>query len=236
MVGTVINRLQRNLSLLTVSNPKLLKGMATGYASAGLSLAPAWESGFNTCPSHTKECSENCLFKAGRGAMQKVQAARVRRTIMFFKEREAFMQLLNSDIYQFVHNAEACQLSPVFRLNVLSDIRWEKLGVPQRWKDFRFYDYTKIPNRKGLPSNYTLTYSFSGTNLKWCLKMLGEGHNVAVPFLKELPAMWQGYKVIDGDADDLRMLDEKPCIVGLRAKGPLRRDPTSAFLGDNHAS
>jgi hypothetical protein len=66
--------------------------------------------------------------------------------------------------------------------------------------------------------------------------MLGEGHNVAVPFLKEVPAMWQGYKVIDGDADDLRMLDEKPCIVGLKAKGPLRRDPTSAFLGDNHAS
>lgn len=235
MDRALVDRLNKNLSLLSVANTKLLKGTEAGYASAGLSLAPAWESGHNTCPNHSTECSKNCIFTAGRGVMANVKAARIRRTLMYFEDREAFMQLLNSDIYQFIRNAKAVELEPVFRLNVLSDIRWERHGIPQRWHNYRFYDYTKIPNRKGLPSNYTLTYSFSGNNLEWCRKMLAAGHNVAVPFLEELPKTWLDYEVINGDENDLRMLDKSPCIVGLRAKGRLRKSPASLFLGDNHA-
>lgn len=230
----LINRLKRNVSLLTVGNPKIIKGTARGYATAGLSLAPAWESGYNTCANHSTECSAACLFFAGRGVMKKIQEARIARTKMFFEEREAFLHLLHSDIYQFVFNARSLDLEPVIRPNVLSDIRWEKYGVPQRWPMIGFYDYTKLPNRKGLPPNYKLTFSFSGNNLADCRKALANGMNVAVPFLARLPETWLGYPVIDGDADDLRFLDSTPCIVGLKAKGRLRKSPQSAFLGDNH--
>ncbi len=230
----LVYQLSRNVSMLTVGNPKIIKGMERGFATAGLSLAPAWESGHNTCANHSTECSAACLFFAGRGAMQKVKDARIRRTLMYFEDRPAFFDLLNSDIYQFHRNAQALDMEAVLRLNILSDIRWERHGIPQRWSMLGFYDYTKIPNRKGLPPNYKLTFSFSGNNLSDCRKALANGMNVAVPFLNELPATWLGYPVIDGDADDLRFLDPSPCIVGLKAKGPLRKSPQSSFLGDNH--
>jgi hypothetical protein len=166
--------------------------------------------------------------------MKKIQDARIARTKMFFEDRDAFLNLLNSDIYQFVANARAVDLEPVIRLNIVSDIRWEKYGIPQRWSKLTFYDYTKIPNRKNLPANYRLTFSFSGNNLAECQKALANGMNVAVPFLNGLPKTWLGYPVTDGDEHDLRFLDPTPSIVGLKAKARLRKTPHSAFLGDNH--
>ena len=232
----LVSKLKRNVSMLTVDNPKIIKGAGRGYATAGLSLAPAWESGHNTCSNHSTECSAACLFFAGRGAMKKIREARIKRTKMFFERRDDFLELFNSDIYQFVANARSLDLEPVIRPNILSDIRWERFGIPQRWSMIGFYDYTKIPNRKGLPSNYKLTFSFSGNNLADCRKALANGMNVAVPFLGPLPQTWLGYPVIDGDDDDLRFLDPSPCIVGLKAKGLLRKSPQSSFLGDNHVS
>lgn len=234
MDRVIINRLKRNTSLLTIGNPKTIKSSGRGFATAGLSLAPAWESGYNTCANHSTECSVDCLFFAGRGAMKKIQDARIARTKMFFEDREAFLNLLNSDIYQFVANARAVNLDPALRLNIVSDIRWEKYGIPQRWSKLPFYDYTKIPNRKNLPPNYKLTFSFSGNNLDACRKALANGMNVAVPFLNALPTTWLGHPVIDGDEHDLRFLDPSPCILGLKAKGRLRNNPASSFLGDNH--
>jgi hypothetical protein len=169
------------------------------------------------------------------GNMPSVQEARIRRTLDFFNHREHFLASLNADIYQFCHNARELSLKVALRLNVYSDIRWERHGVMQRWSVLSFYDYTKIPNRKNLPPNYKLTFSFSGNNLSDCRKALANGMSVAVPFLGDLPETWLGHEVIDGDADDLRFLDPSPCIVGLRAKGRLRKTPESSFLGNNHA-
>jgi hypothetical protein len=36
--------------------------------------------------------------------------------------------------------------------------------------------------------------------------------------VNELPTEYEGYKVINGDEDDLRFLDEKNVIVGLKYK------------------
>jgi hypothetical protein len=65
------------------------------------------------------------------------------------------------------------------------------------------------------------------------MEWLRKGGNVAVVFRvkkgQPLPKMWNGYEVIDGDIDDLRFLDKKNVIVGLRAKGPAMKD-TSGFV------
>lgn len=235
MDRSIVNRLQRNVTLLTVANPKIMKSIEKGWATAGLSLAPAWESGHNTCPNHSTECSLACINKTGMGNMPSVQEARIRRTLDFFNNREHFFSTLNADIYQFCLNSRELSLKVALRLNVYSDIRWERHGVMQRWSSVAFYDYTKIPNRRNLPDNYKLTFSFSGNNLSACRKALANGMSVAVPFLGELPKTWLGHEVIDGDADDLRFLDPAPCIVGLRAKGKLLKLPESSFLGNNHA-
>jgi hypothetical protein len=95
----------------------------------------------------------------------------------------------------------------------------------------QFYDYTKVPKpweRTRHAPNYALTFSRSESNEVACADALRNGVNVAVVFStrkgQPLPATWQGVKVVDGDIDDLRFLDEKGgVVVGLRAKGKARR-------------
>jgi hypothetical protein len=81
-----------------------------------------------------------------------------------------------------------------------------------------------------LPSNYSLTFSRSETNETQCLEVLKRGGNVAVVFRsKTLPTHWNGFKVINGDENDLRFLDPKGVVVGLTAKGKAKSD-TSGFV------
>jgi hypothetical protein len=51
---------------------------------------------------------------------------------------------------------------------------------------------------------------------------------VAVVF-KDVPDSYIGRTVIDGDDTDLRFLDPKGVVVGLKAKGRARKD-TSGFV------
>ena len=85
----------------------------------------------------------------------------------------------------------------------------------------QFIDYTKIANRllQKLPKNYSLTYSQAENNLDNVKKVLKTKYNIATVFRKKLPEKWLGRRVIDGDKHDLRHLDPKKIIVGLRAKG-----------------
>ncbi len=182
---------------------------------------------------HTAECAATCLNTSGHGAFATVQAARVRRTKMFFEDRSNFLRALHKDVEQFAENAGKLGLIPCYRLNLTSDIRWENYGVMQQQPaDYIWYDYTKLDNRKNLPSNYHLTFSYSGHNLDACRVALANGMNVAVPFVKR-PDTWLGHAVVDGDEDDLRFLGERPRVVALKPKGKLRSDPTSLFLGDH---
>jgi hypothetical protein len=100
----------------------------------------------------------------------------------------------------------------------------------------QFYDYTKVPARMRrylagkLPANYSLTFSRSEKNEAECLSVLAQGGNVAVVFAtrkgEPLPATWHGYRVIDGDLSDVRYLDPRNVVVGLRAKGSAKHDKT----------
>lgn len=227
--------LARSLSLLTVSNTKLQLGEAHNYLTAGLHLAPAWISGRNTCAFHTDECASTCLHFSGMGRFPAVPAARIRKTKLFFDDRPLFLRELHADIWLVTQVAHHLGMEPAIRLNLTSDILWERYNVPQSWPTTQFYDYTKVPARRDIPPNYHLTFSFSGHNLDACKLALSNGINVAVPF-KQRPERWFGYRTIDGDAHDLRFLDDTPCVVALKPKGKLRSSPQSLFLGDNHAS
>ena len=83
----------------------------------------------------------------------------------------------------------------------------------------QFYDYTKNYTRfrKVLPSNYHLTFSRSEINEEIAIDLLRKGNNVAMVFDK-LPETYLGYKVVNGDETDLRFLDEKNVVVGLKYK------------------
>jgi hypothetical protein len=235
------------MSLLTVGNPKLMKGTKKGYLSFVLHLAPASLSGYNVCPMASDGCRSACLNTAGRGGIFKlgattnaIQQARIRKTRMFFENRPAFMAALVKDIRKGIAQAERKGLTPVFRLNGTSDIRWENIpvSVPNSEYTFRnvmemfpgvtFYDYTKILNRRDLPANYHLTVSRSETNEQF-LSDMGQPYNIAVVFNGGLPAEYLGRTVVNGDDTDLRFLDPAGVVVGLKAKGKAKKD-TSGFV------
>jgi hypothetical protein len=184
-----------------------------------------------------------------------IQKARIRKTRQFFTNRETFMMQLEKDISRAITWTVARGLVPVFRLNGTSDIRWETVPVARKvrgkWKafanimtafpDVQFYDYTKIANRRNIPSNYHLTFSLADGNDKAAAMALDAGMNVAAVFRsKETVARYErtGFTlaglpvpVINGDETDLRFLDNATggAIVALYAKGNARRD-TSGFV------
>ena len=217
------------MKLLTLGNTKTTKGEAQGYLTFILHLAPSTLSGYNTCPSASAGCASACLNTAGRGRFTAIQEARVKKTRWFFEDRETFMAQLVKDVEAAIRKAGREGMTPVFRLNGTSDIRWETVPVEgfrnimEKFPQVQFYDYTKLTNRRDIPANYHLTFSRSETNEIDAIRMLGQGMNVAVVF-DELPAKWAGVKVIDGTETDLRFLDEQCVIVGLVAKGKAKKD------------
>jgi hypothetical protein len=228
------------MTLLTVGNPKLLKGAKKGYLSSVLHFAPADLSGKEVCPKRTIGCTFACLNLAGRGGIFKkgettnvIQQARIRKTKMFFENREQFFNDLTREIDGAINKAKKNGLTPVFRLNGTSDLAWEKytigdtaLNIFQMFPEVQFYDYTKVNNRKvsHIP-NYHLTFSKADGNDMDVRLALSNGMNVAVVFHK-VPETYLGRKVINGDETDLRFLDPKGVIVGLKAKGKAKKDTT----------
>ena len=224
------------MKLLSVGNPKILKGMKQGYMTYILHLAPADVSGYNTCPKATAGCKAACLNTAGRGGMFKkgettnvIQQARIRKTKMFFEDRENFLAILKDDIRKAIKQSEKKGLIPVFRLNGTSDLAWEKYGIIQEFPNVQFYDYTKVPGRKvnGI-KNYHLTFSEADGNALETLNAIRSGMNIATVFgIKKnspMPEMWNGMPVFNGDDSDLRFLDPKGVVVGLYAKGKAKKD------------
>jgi hypothetical protein len=239
------------VNLLSTGNPKILKGISEGYNTYILHLAPASLSGYNTCAKATDGCKLACLNTAGRGGMFKkgentnvIQKARIRKTIMFFQDRDSFMALLIKDIQLAIKQSEKMNLIPVIRLNGTSDLAWEKYGfthngvfyknIFELFSDIQFYDYTKILGRKVSDiKNYSLTFSAADGNDNDVIKAINQGYNIATVFgIKKtlpMPETYNGLPVFNGDESDLRFLDPKGVIVGLYAKGKAKKD-TSGFV------
>jgi len=214
--------------LLTDSNPKTSKSIEFGYLTAILHLAPYKISGYNLCPKASKGCIATCLNTAGHGQWNTTQQARIRRSKLFIENPTEFYQLLYKDIEKLKRQADKLGLKPCLRLNGTSDIPKLALKVARDFPELQVYDYTKILDtlkRSDLPTNYHLTFSRTEDNLAECLQALSLGFNVAAVFHK-LPDTFHGFDVIDGDIHDLRFLDSKKVIVGLKAKGKARQDIT----------
>ena len=219
--------------LLSTAHPKIQKGTKMGYLSFILHLAPSDLSGKNTCPKATPGCIAACLNTAGRGGMFKrgettnvIQKARIRKTEYFFADREAFMDDLVSDIMRAVNYARKKGLTPVFRLNGTSDLSWEKYptrygadNIFAQFPTIQFYDYTKVLGRKvSHIENYHLTFSKADGNDADVAEALMQGMSVVAVY-DEIPA-----DVPSADETDLRFLDPRGIMLGLKAKGRAKKD------------
>lgn len=213
--------------LLTRDNHKTIKGEKLGYITYIMYMSPFNQNskGINLCPHASEGCSKACLFRSGFGGMYNaVEQGRINRTEWYLANRSEFMLTLDKEISAAIkrHKDKAIV---TFRLNGTSDIRWEKIKVRDNknifelYPDVQFYDYTKNPLRFDmvLPTNYHLTFSRSETNNDIAMGLLARGVNVAMVF-NEVPETYFGYPVISGDETDLRFLDPKGVVVGLKYK------------------
>jgi hypothetical protein len=224
------------MTLLSVqSDAKTIKNTKQGYLTGILYMAPNIIGGRgNVCPMATAGCIESCLYTAGRaGIFSSIQAARIRRTQLYFDDRKLFMAMLRGEIASLLHKSKKLGLKTAVRLNGTSDLLPDEyIKIMEDHPEIYFYDYTKVANRftKSLPKNYYLTLSRSENNDGLCVTALREGYNVAVVF-KKLPEYWYGFKVINGDEYDARFLDEQGVVVGLKAKGAARSDRSGFVVG-----
>lgn len=169
-------------------------------------------------------CSLGCLNLAGRGGLtygkaltvsevfqgacsNTIQEARIRRTKMFFEDRDGFMALLVRDMMRLMAWGAQEGFKVAFRLNGTSDIDWSTVPVdvtvklprgrgeawafaPRHIKAanifgafpaVQFYDYTKVVTRAWpRPANYYVVLSLTESNDDNAEVALQQGLNVAV--------------------------------------------------------
>jgi phage pi2 protein 07 len=230
--------LYKSKKLLNIdNNPKTIKGQKYKVMTAILYLAPAKISGFNVCP-FADDCALTCLNTAGRGQMNSVQLGRINKTRWYFLERKTFMIQLHKEIKRHINRCKIKGFKPAFRINGMSDLKVENMGLLEKYPSVQFYDYTKNPIRmkkfinKEFPKNYHLTFSLGSSNKEQAKQVLKAGGNVAVVFRnKKLPKTFWGHKVFNADKTDLRFKDPLNVIMGLYAKGKARQDQTG-FVQD----
>lgn len=202
-------------------NAKLEKG-----GQWGLSLAPHRISGYNTCPYSTPGCRAVCLHESGRAIyFPKILRGRVTKTKFLFEHTVEFATLLDHEVRKIPKGSG-------LRLNVFSDLPWERIYPEVFTYGLHVYDYTKWPpGKRDIPAGYDITYSASE---RWTdqdiVDAIAEERAVSVVVRlargKPVPDKYLGIPVIDGDKQDARYADVPGSLVMLRAKGKAVNDET----------
>lgn len=216
---------------LLIENGKTKKSTGEGVHTKGLSLAPHSSNGlkgFDVCPRASAECRANCLGTEAGGNRQFPDTAlssKILKTHFIALHPHHAARLLDHEIGRHVKDAQKNGYKPGIRLNVTSDIPYEKFAkhLFDRHTSAQFYDYTKIhkrvmdQNSSNHPSNYHLTLSHTGTqheesNDQHAVNALNNGHVVAMVYQRgkntinpthvEDVKTGKRWKVANGDDDD----------------------------------
>lgn len=231
----------RNLLSKGNTNTKTAKNSIKTFI---LYIAPATKNYLNRnlCP-WAGNCAKLCLDEAGRGKFSNVQLARINKANYFVEDKETFVQQLAGEIIKETEKAYRKGEKIAFRLNGTSDVdfiyylqKYAGLDIATLAPTAIFYDYTKGIKRALRykdHTNYIVTFSRAENNHTETKTALDNGLNVSAVFSHDLPETYLGYKVVDGDASDLVMLYNKNVILGLKAKGPAKKDTTGFVINTN---
>lgn len=211
---------------------KMRLSLEHNVATYCIYLAPSNLSGYKVCP-NDKYCKQFCLNGSGqnkadvlsRGEQHSlINQSRIKKTRLFYQNRDLFMQIMIKEIELAQERARKNNMEFSVRINGTSDLspllfKYEGKNILEWFPDVMFYDYTKVPNRFKLLSqykNYDLTFSFNGYNWTDCEDFLKKGGKVAVVFDTDtLPTSYRGYRVVDANSYDMRYKDDKGTIMGL---------------------
>lgn len=226
------------------SDAKTVKGEKKGFLTAIMYLSPFTISGENMCANAAlAACHDACLYSAGRGRMATVSFPRLRKTLFWQQYNDKALRVMAKDLDMLKVKAKYENMTPCVRPNGTSDIRMENYGIIQEYNDLQWYDYTKLANRKNIPANYDLTFSYSGAAgyQSQVDKALENGMRIAAVFRnKDMLAFmvangsFMGRSVIDADESDLRFLEPSNVIAGLAAKGNAKLDGNNFVIDYGH--
>jgi len=203
------------------------------------------------CPKATEACLAGCLGDtSGHLAMPNgnAQRAMLRRSKWYIEDRKAFQDALVAEACDIVRSwkrANGRTPRVLVRLNGTSDLPWDATRLDLRRAlsgdaDLRFYEYTKKWEQH---RRFTLDWAEKAHAAVFaCVAVLSRhentkdyeildacerGYTVAVVFSTKaghpLPETYLGLPVVDGDLHDDRTVDPVGVIVGLRAKGAMRK-------------
>lgn len=196
-------------------------------------LAPSDMSGHNVCP-NGEHCRENCLNASGHNRSDilsrgfegsKINRSRIRKTKLFYDDRDTFMRLMIHEIRVKRERAKRMGYEFAVRINGTSDLSPCLFRDPDSGKnilelfnDVQFYDYSKRPSsmhEQRIFPNYDVTFSYDGYNWEYCKRHLDNDGKAAVVFFGELPQYFNGYRVVSGNEYDMRYQDPRGCVIGL---------------------
>ena len=204
---------------------KLIKNQeVANVITYNINLMPWNWSGHQVCA-----CGEHCHFWCLNGSGRNcgdtimrgfegsiINRARIKKTKLFFEDRDTFLNLMYYEIRKTQRYAETRGYGFSIRVNCTSDLNLrlfmydgEHTNILDEFPDVQFYDYTKVPANFDVSKeykNYYMVASFDGYNHKFIRDVLENGGNVAVVFeqeAKNFPIAYRGYPVIDGTKTDL---------------------------------
>ena len=190
----------------------------------GMYLAPAtMVEGLNTCRGEGA-CSEGCLAYSGRLSSTQSQNKQYLFTVALYHHTELFLVEIVQQLFRLAHSYAFDGVDLAIRLNSTSDLPfYNVIDMQALCNDIsnldHFYDYTKIPTRYKVQSEfYHLTYSYSELSKdKW----LSRFDRVAVVVTyADKKKLLNDASFTDGDLHDLRKFDEtKIVLLGVKRVG-----------------
>jgi len=211
-------------SIFTVSSK--FEKMNKKTQSYGLYLAPAtMVNGLNTCRGEGA-CKEGCIAYTGNLSSVNSQNKQYMFTVALYHHTELFLTEIVRSILECAGKHVYLSEDIAIRLNSTSDLPfYQVIDMQALCEDIQnlshFYDYTKIPTRRRIASEYYhLTYSWSEKSTP---KMASRFDRVSIvvtykdkkKLLKQYPDIFT-----DGDSHDLRSYDDtKFVLLGVKQIG-----------------
>lgn len=217
---------------LLSESAKIVKGEKFGYVT-GVQYLPAAErvAGGHTC-SHSElaDCAGPCLIKSGHMALPEAVEARADRLKLFLKDPALWFEIFKRECATLKRRADSIGFNKAGRCNGTTDLDWTRIlfegrSVFEHIDGIQWYDYTKNPNlaQNYLRAGVSITFSwYKRADSKRVLELLDQGVNIAITYRDSVPEaqtiLDRMVPVLDGDRHDLRFLDQRGHIVGLKYK------------------
>ena len=190
-----------------------------------------------TCPwadRHVGGCVENCIAETGRMGFDIARNAREWRTTWLYRDPISHIATMMREIAALARMAERQGLTPVYRPDTTSNIRWPRVlpWLADVFPTVEFVDYDRSPD--------SATYAAAGWSVAHSMNarkdpvgaifaMVESGVSASVIVDDPAPLLEMGAPFADADASDLWMVTDVPVAGLLKAKRPMRQDHPTVY-------